>query len=80
MARRTRAIQHRRVASANPLYIPLCDYDDALGRQSLSAVIDDLTLTYCVVDRESGTLCRHLRSLHDARRWARDYRDERQRD
>jgi hypothetical protein len=67
------------VASANPLYIPLCEYDDALGRQRLSAVIDDLTLTYCVVDRESRPLCRHLRSLHEARCWARDYCDERRR-
>jgi hypothetical protein len=35
MARRARAIQHRRVASANPLYIPLCEYDDARGRRRL---------------------------------------------
>ena len=57
--------------------MPLCEYDDALGRQSLRAVIDDLTLTYSVVDRESRPLCKHLPSLHEARRWASAYRDER---
>lgn len=53
---------------ANPIRLPLCEYDDALGRQSLSAVIDGLTLTYCVVDRESRPLCKHLPSLQEARR------------
>jgi hypothetical protein len=63
---------------ANPIRLPLCEYDDALGRQSLSAVIDELTLTYCVVDRESRPLRKHLPSLREARRWACAYRDERQ--
>jgi hypothetical protein len=65
--------------SANPIRLPLCEYDDALGRQTLSAVIDELTLTYCVVDRESRTLREHLPSLQDARRSAAAYRDERER-
>lgn len=64
---------------ANPIRLPLCEYDDALGRQSLSAVIDELTLTYCVVDRDSRPLHKHLPSLQEARRWACVYRDERQR-
>lgn len=64
---------------ANPIRLPLCEYDDALGRQSLSAVIDGLTLTYCVVDRESRPLCKHLPSLQEARRWACAYRYERRR-
>jgi hypothetical protein len=63
---------------ANPIRLPLCEYDDALGRQSLSAVIDELTLTYCVVDRESRPLRKHLPSLREARRWACARRDERQ--
>jgi hypothetical protein len=67
------------MASVNPLYMPLCEYDNALGRQSLRAVIDELTLTYTVVDRESRPLCKYLPSLREARRWACDYRDERQR-
>jgi hypothetical protein len=64
---------------ANPIRLPLCEYDDALGRQSLRAVIDELTLTYFVVDRESRVLSRHLPSLQAARRWACAYRDEQQR-
>lgn len=62
---------------ANPINLPLCEYEDALGRQSLSAVIDELTLTYSVVDRERRPLCKHLPSLQEARRWAGAYRDER---
>jgi hypothetical protein len=59
--------------SVNPIRLPLCEYDDALGRQTLSAVIDEVTLTYCVVDRESRTLREHLPSLQEARRWAAAY-------
>jgi RNA polymerase sigma-70 factor, ECF subfamily len=77
MARRAQAIRHRRMASANPLYMPLHEHADALGRQSLRALIDDLTLSYTVVDRESRPLCKHLPSLREARRWACDCRDER---
>jgi hypothetical protein len=44
------------MAMANPINLPLCEFDDALGRQSLSAVIDELTLTYSVVDRERQPL------------------------
>lgn len=41
--------------------IPLCEYGgDALGSQSLSAVNDDLTLTYCVLAHESRVLLGHL--------------------
>ena len=67
------------MAMANPINLPLCEFDDALGRQSLSAVIDELTLTYSVVDRERQPLRKHLPSLQDARRWAVAYRDEQQR-
>lgn len=67
------------MATLHLMNVPLCEYDDALGRHSLSAEIDELTLTYCVLDRDSRLLCRHLPSLQEARRWAGAYRDQRQR-
>jgi hypothetical protein len=60
---------------------PLCHYDDGDGRRLLSATLDELTLTYCVVeqgrDGHALTLRRHVPSLLDARRWATTYRNER---
>jgi fatty acid desaturase len=41
-------------------------------------VLDESTLTYCVVDREGRLPWRQLPSLRDARRWAGTYRDEQQ--
>jgi hypothetical protein len=59
--------------------IQLCDYDDAGGRRRLSAVVDELTLTYDVVARGRGghpvVLRRHLLSLRVARSWALAYCD-----
>ena len=64
-----------------PLDIPLCDYDRGDGRRRLSARLDELTLTYCVVERDPEdrvlSLKRHVLSLREARRWATAYRDER---
>ena len=56
--------------------VPLCECDDALGRQILSAELDELTLTYRVLAGDGQLLCRHLPSLQEARRWARAYRDQ----
>ena len=33
------------------LDIPLCHYESGDGRRRLSARLDELTLTYCVVER-----------------------------
>ena len=63
----------------NPIYIPLCEYDDDRGQQTLCAVIDEVTLTYCVVDRESQPLKRHLLTLQSARAWAEAHRDAQRR-
>ena len=64
-----------------PLDIPLCDYDSGDGHRRLSARLDEMTLTYCVVelDHEGRVLSlkRHVLSLREARRWATAYRDER---
>ena len=61
--------------------IPLCHYESGDGRRRLSARLDELTLTYCVVEhgpegRALG-LRRYVPSLREARRWATAYRDER---
>ena len=60
---------------------PLCHYDNGEGPRLLSATLDELTLTYCVVvqgpDGHALTLRRHVPSLLDARRWATTYRNER---
>jgi hypothetical protein len=49
----------------------LCDYEDAAGRHRLSAVLDELTLTYSVMlqaqDGTSRALRRHVASLREAR-------------
>ena len=64
-----------------PLDIPLCDYDSGDSRRRLSARLDELTLTYCVVERDPEDLVlslkRHVLSLREARQWATAYRDER---
>ena len=55
----------------------LYDYETPDGRCQLSAVLDELTLTYSVVELGAGgrtrKLRRHVRSLREARRWADDY-------
>lgn len=63
------------------LDIPLCHYESGDGRRQLSARIDELTLTYCVVERgpegRALGLRRYVPSLREARRWATAYRGER---
>jgi hypothetical protein len=57
--------------------ILLCEYENAEGPRQLRAVLDELTLTYCVVERRSDGDVRRLRryvpSVHEARRWAMAY-------
>lgn len=65
--------------TTNPIYIPLCEYDDERGQQTLAAVIDELTLTYCVVDPENRPLHKHLPTLQAARAWAEAHRDAQRR-
>jgi hypothetical protein len=52
----------------------LCDYRDARDDYRLYAVLDELTLTYDIVQRGPGgvarPLRRHVRSLIDARHCA----------
>jgi hypothetical protein len=64
-----------------PPDIPLSHYENDDGHRLLIAELDELTLTYCVVERgpEGRTLRlrRHVPSLREARRWATEYRDER---
>jgi hypothetical protein len=62
-----------------PIDRPLGAYEgrDALCR--LSAVLDELTLTYSIVERaadgDTRLLRRHVPSLREARRWAAAQRD-----
>jgi hypothetical protein len=57
-----------------PIDVLLCEREAVGGRQQLRAVLDELTLTYTIVERgPSGRrreLRRHVPSLRDARRWA----------
>lgn len=57
-----------------PIDVPLCSYDTADGRRRLSAVLDELTLTYSIVERapdgRSRTVRRHVPSMREARAWA----------
>jgi hypothetical protein len=66
-----------------PADVPLCDYKIAADRRQLSAVLDELTLTYSIVERGPGgqtrKLRRHVPSLREARRWASSYRSDRSR-
>ena len=51
----------------------LSETETAEGRRRLRAVVDELTLTYTIVEDSgdrSRELRRHVRSLGDARRWA----------
>jgi hypothetical protein len=52
----------------------LCDHRDARGDYQLYAVLDELTLTYDIVQRRprgvAHPLRRHVLSLDDARHWA----------
>ena len=61
--------------------IPVCEYEDPSGRVRLTAILDEVTLTYSVVASD-GTgdgrpLRRYLPSLREAREWACAYRDRR---
>jgi hypothetical protein len=64
-----------------PINIPLCDYESVDGRRQLSAVLDEVTLTYSIVERGVGgptqSLRRYFPSLREARRWASAYGRER---
>jgi hypothetical protein len=59
--------------------IPLCEYENELGRHRLYAVLDELTLTYRVViscpDGRTRALFEHVPSRQEARRRATQYRD-----
>lgn len=59
---------------AKPIDVLLYERDAAGSRQQLRAVLDELTLTYTIVESGSGgrrrELRRHVPSLRDARRWA----------
>jgi hypothetical protein len=63
-----------------PIDIPLCFYEDALGRHRLRAMLDELSLTYRVVahdpDGRMRELRSHIPSLAEARRWAIAFSDE----
>jgi hypothetical protein len=61
---------------ALPIDVLLCDYETTDGLCQLSAVLDELTLTYSVVERGGGRtrkLQRHMPSLREARWWAGTY-------
>jgi hypothetical protein len=64
-----------------PINVPLCDYETVDGQRQLSAVLDEVTLTYCIVERGVGgrtrSLRRHVPLLRKARRWASAYGRER---
>jgi hypothetical protein len=61
-----------------PFYVPLCRAE--LGRRELGALLDELCLTYHVVERtpdgKTRRLKAHLLSLAEARSWACALRDE----
>jgi hypothetical protein len=61
--------------------IRLCTYEDDTGEYELLALLDELSLTYHVVERAADGRTRrlkaHLSSLAEARRWARTVRHER---
>jgi hypothetical protein len=62
----------------------LCDYRVGRDHHRLYAALDELTLTYDIVQHELGgrprPLRRHVRSLRDARQWACAYCSRRARD
>jgi hypothetical protein len=66
-----------RAAEARRDRIPLCHLQRAGGHDTLSALVNEVTLTYEVVasdpDGNLTYLQRHLPSLRDARRWALQY-------
>ena len=58
--------------------IALCEYEDELGRHQLAASLDELSLTYKVVQIHQQTggrrlVMAHLPSLAAARSWAEGY-------
>lgn len=58
--------------------IPLCEYENELGRHRLYVGVDELTLTYRVViscpDGSTRALFEHVPSRQEARRRAAHYR------
>jgi hypothetical protein len=60
-----------------PIDVLLHECDAARGRLHLRAVLDELTLTYTLVQRgpdgRTRELRRHISSLREARRWAARY-------
>jgi hypothetical protein len=75
----TELASHREERMPSASDIPLCVYVDSSGHHQLSAAVDELTLTYDVVDsgsdRRRRVLSRHFASLRSARAWATAYRD-----
>jgi hypothetical protein len=71
-----------KAAPFRPIDRPLCAPEGPEVPCRLSAVLDELTLTYSIVERaadgETRLLRRHVPSLREARRWAATYQ-ERQR-
>jgi hypothetical protein len=63
-----------RAIMSKPIDVLLCEYEGLGGRHQLRAVLDELTLTYTIVERRHGgqtqELRRHVSTLQDARRWA----------
>jgi hypothetical protein len=57
-----------------PIDVLLCEYETADGRRQLRAVLDELHLTYSIVERGRADctreLRRHVASLREARQWA----------
>lgn len=45
MVANTATTHHRLMRWTNPIYIPLSEYDDDRGQQTLCAVIDEVTRT-----------------------------------
>jgi hypothetical protein len=64
-----------KAAPLRPIDRPLCAYEGRDAPCRLSAVLDELALTYSIVERaadgETRLLRRHVLSLREARRWAR---------
>jgi hypothetical protein len=61
-----------------PIEIPLCEYQNELGRHRLYAVLDELTLTYRVLisypDGRTRALRQHVPSRRQARGSSTRYR------
>jgi hypothetical protein len=64
-----------------PTDVLLCECETADGRRQLRAVLDELHLTYSIVESGPGDcvreLRRHVASLREARRWAGEHQSAR---